>query len=315
MKLSLRFAVFASLLFACAAPSGGEPSASSDDALTAQPSGSPAKYPIVLVHGFRASPQRNGFTGVAAALREDGHDVFEATLPPHDSSEVRARTLATELAPMVAKSGKVNVIAHSMGGLDARVLVSELGWGDRVASLTTISTPHRGSAFADAILGLVEDVDADDAINALADAYDSTYSDLSGGSDVRGAYTQLSEQYAPIFDAAKHDDPRVYYQSWAGVSNLFGIPNDADDEACGGVWFGGKHRTDVMSAKLALVAPIVAHGFEMRPNDGLVTVESAKWGVFRGCVSSDHLAEVAGSKFDHVRFYRTVAFELAAKGF
>jgi triacylglycerol lipase len=174
------------------------------------------------------------------------------------------------------------------------------------------------------VLGLIEDVSADDAINALVDAYDATYSDLAGGADVRGAYTQLSEAYAPIFNAAKQDDPRVYYQSWAGVSNVLGIPNDQDDPACGGVWWGGKHRIDRMDARLLLTAPIVAHGFDMRPNDGLVTVESAKWGVFRGCVPADHLDEIgaggergthADSGFDHVRFYRDLAFELAAKGF
>jgi triacylglycerol lipase len=314
-------------MIACAAQPAEDSASSSDDALTAigpTPSGDPARYPIVLVHGFRASPTMNGFKNVAAALRADGHEVVEPTLPPHESSEIRARALATALEPVVAKSGKVNIVAHSMGGLDSRVLVSELGWGDRVASVTTIATPHRGSAIADAILGLMDTVSADDAINAIADAYDTTYSEAAGDADVRGAYTQLSEAYAPIFNEAKQDDARVYYQSWAGVSNVFGIPNDKDGPACGGVWWGGKRRIDRMDARLVLSSPIIAHGFELRPNDGLVTVESAKWGEFRGCLPADHLDEIGSggesgvhqdSGFDHVRFYRVLAFELAAKGF
>ena len=46
-------------------------------------------------------------------------------------------------------SEPVNLIAHSMGGLDARYLISRLGMADQVRSLTTISTPHRGSFMAD----------------------------------------------------------------------------------------------------------------------------------------------------------------------
>jgi len=71
-------------------------------------------------------------------------------------------------------------------------------------------------------------------------------------------------------------------------------------------------------------AAFVAHGWELRPNDGMATVESAKWGNFRGCIPADHLDEVGQvghhgklrwTGFDHLRFYRNVAFDLAAQGF
>src|SRR5436190_277798 len=45
--------------------------------------------------------------------------------------------------------GKVIIIAHSMGGLDARYMISRLGMADRVAALVTLSTPHHGSPYAD----------------------------------------------------------------------------------------------------------------------------------------------------------------------
>jgi triacylglycerol lipase len=51
--------------------------------------------------------------------------------------------------------GRVNVIAHSMGGLDARYAISKLGLADRVASLVTIGTPHFGTPLADVGAGLV----------------------------------------------------------------------------------------------------------------------------------------------------------------
>ena len=43
----------------------------------------------------------------------------------------------------------VHVIGHSMGGLDARRLLADPSWQRRVLSLTTIGTPHLGTALAD----------------------------------------------------------------------------------------------------------------------------------------------------------------------
>lgn len=55
-------------------------------------------------------------------------------------------------------ASKVNVIAHSKGGLDTRYAISRLGMSQYVASLTTINTPHRGCEFADYLLDLNEEV-------------------------------------------------------------------------------------------------------------------------------------------------------------
>lgn len=49
---------------------------------------------------------------------------------------------------------KVHLIAHSMGGLDARYAIHH-NLGKKVASLTTIGTPHHGSPIANAVLGRV----------------------------------------------------------------------------------------------------------------------------------------------------------------
>src|SRR5687768_8713688 len=58
------------------------------------PEGDPARYPIVLVHGFNASPQKNGFgPEVVRALCDDGHAVFVPALPAFASAEVRAEKL------------------------------------------------------------------------------------------------------------------------------------------------------------------------------------------------------------------------------
>src|SRR6185436_1181555 len=116
----------------------------------------------------------------------------------------------------------------------------------------------------------------------------------------------------------------VYYQSWAGVSSLLAIPNGADKAACEGKLLAHDDKADLMSPILAPAAPIVAHGTKAEPNDGFVLVSSAKHGNFRGCVPADHADEIgllrtssldAHTGFDVVRFYRNVAYDLAARGF
>jgi triacylglycerol lipase len=60
---------------------------------------------------------------------------------------VRAQELASLVRGMSEK--RVNVIAHSMGGLDARFAIARLGLAEHVASLVTIGSPHRGTPLAD----------------------------------------------------------------------------------------------------------------------------------------------------------------------
>ena len=43
----------------------------------------------------------------------------------------------------------VHVIGHSMGGLDARRLLANPVWQRRILSLSTVGTPHLGTALAD----------------------------------------------------------------------------------------------------------------------------------------------------------------------
>jgi triacylglycerol lipase len=292
------------------------------------PKGTPTKYPIVLVHGFASSPSRS-FYKVADALRADGHKVYEPALPPFDTPQVRAKALAPQIDMALSDSGaqKVNIIAHSMGGLDSRELIDILGYGDRVASVTTMATPHRGSYVADVILGLVTYSDpsgsADVALNALATALGQTFNPAATDSHVRDTLTSLAEATAPSFNASHPDDPRVYYQSWTGVSSVAGVPNSADSSACGGNLNTYDGRTDFLDLVLIPAAPFVGHGTERLPADGIVMVSSAQWGVFRGCYAMSHWSVVGQTSlnaptrtgWDHTRFYRDVAFELAAKGY
>ena len=305
-----------------------------DQAVTAQddgglgpvPRGVPAAHPIILAHGFDASPtNRWGFKGVAEALRADGHTVYVASVPPYQSPAVRATYLADHVDEALADGAeKVNIIAHSMGGIDSRYLISSLGYGDVVASLTTISSPHDGSNVADVALKALDAFSLDsDLLDGLAELWGMTYSELAEDTDVRAALEGISLAAAPAFNADNPDDGRVYYQSWAGVSSVAGWKNWQDRSACDDVILGDYKKADKMHPTLVPMAGITAHGWSLYPNDGMVRVANAKRGAFRGCIPADHLDQVGHdaegpdrrTRFSHVRFYRNIAFELAELNF
>ena len=113
--------------------------------------------PIVLVHGIlgfdelRMGPLRLGdyFRDVRKTLEDAGNTVAE---PPKLAATGSVETRAGDLESYLhghPELQKVHLIAHSMGGLDSRYLVSCLGMAGRVLTLTTVGTPHRGTPFAD----------------------------------------------------------------------------------------------------------------------------------------------------------------------
>jgi triacylglycerol lipase len=107
----------------------------------------------VLAHGVLgfdeiavAGRRHKYFRNIADQLAPLG-EIVSPRLPATASVSVRAGRLV-ELLGEVA-GDRVNVIAHSMGGLDARFAISRLGLGKRVASLVTIGSPHLGTPLAD----------------------------------------------------------------------------------------------------------------------------------------------------------------------
>lgn len=350
--LKLTVVAIASLaLAACSAGEGEESSVDESEigvasGLGPEPTGHESRWPIVLVHGFNGSPENQwGVSArIVAALEADGHSVYVARLPPFAASEDRARVLAGEVDAARARFGtdKVHIVAHSMGGVDARLVAAGAfrgaGEGARahyatsIASVTTISSPHRGTRIADLGLRVLPDPEAgavasevDRAVNALVALYAGTFtrSDLAKNATLRSAMASMAEGAAPARNAAVPDQPDVFYQSWAGVSTVLGVGNGEEAAACAGARGAdlarGARGRDLMSVRLLAMGAIVAAGAHI-PNDGMVSVTSARWGTFRGCIPADHYDEVgkpdrAGadlfSRFDPVRFYRNVAFELA----
>ncbi len=290
------------------------------------PAGQATRYPIVLHHGMAGGRSWIlTYAGIREALAADGHAVFQTQVPPFDSVEVRAGALAEAIDDALRTTGatKVNLIAHAMGGLDARHAVSRLGYGDRVASVSTMSTPHRGAALADLALQLAP---GDPILNAIALVVGAKVSEVGGDPHLRAALHAMAEATAASFNAQTPDDARVYYQSWSGVSSLFGSASDRARAvaACEGrMELIPPGTFDKLRIEFAPFTGIVGHG-GTDPHDGMVTVASAKWGEFQGCVPGDHSDEIGRmtsarpnprTGFDPQRFWRQVAFDLAARGF
>jgi triacylglycerol lipase len=115
------------------------------------------RYPIVLLHGLFGFAQKKFgpieacyFRGVVPYLQSAGNETRAIAVHPWQSIDYRARQIrdAIENDPFL-RDHPLNLVGHSMGGLDARYLVSELGCADRVRSITSIASPHRGSFLAD----------------------------------------------------------------------------------------------------------------------------------------------------------------------
>lgn len=115
------------------------------------------KYPILMVHGvfFRDFEHLNYWGRIPAELEANGAVICYGNHNSAAAVRDSAKELAERIHQIVIKTGceKVNVIAHSKGGLDMRSAIALTDIAPYVASLTTINTPHRGCQFADYLLG------------------------------------------------------------------------------------------------------------------------------------------------------------------
>ncbi len=301
-----------------------------ESAATTAPDPSGAPYPIVLMHGMAGFGTLEVgpigityFNGVVEDLTRHGEAVYVTLAPPFATSEVRAEAVAHQIDEILARTGKkkVNLVGHSQGGLDARVLASPngLGYGDRIASVTTIATPHRGSKVADTVLEMIQDLPkdvVDDVTDSLLSLLQKTAYELQNDPDLRGQLILLSEAYMKrVFNPRYVNDARVAYKSYAGRTNLrTGIV------ACEGTTYPND-PTDIGAAQ-PMLSPLAAYleeGLAVKVNDGLVTVDSARWGTFEQCVPADHLQEVGQlgpfATFDHITLFRNIAKRIRRGGF
>jgi triacylglycerol lipase len=224
--------------------------------------------PIVLAHGMLGLLQglvssariENYFRGIPAWLRAAGNEVLVTHVPGIGAVTRRAEILKESIC--AALDRPVHIVAHSQGGLDARHMICHLGMADRVLSLTTIGTPHRGSPIAD------WGVAAADA-TGIFQIVEQTTIDTQGFLDLRSGE-------AAAFNERTPDVAGVRYFS-----------------------IGGECPRDLMLPTLRLCHDYIAK--HEGPNDGLVSLKSSAWGEDCVVWAGDHAHQIgwfAGDHFD-----------------
>jgi triacylglycerol lipase len=219
------------------------------------------RWPLLFVHGvgFHDSGRYRYWGRVPETLTDYGACVRYGFQDSWGTYESNARALRAALLGTVAQTGceKVNIIAHSKGGLDARVLASMEDCAPRIASITTIASPHAGSRTMDAIMRIptpllkVAALPVNGFFRLMGDETPDLYTVCS----------QLTTNAMRGFNEAHPVADSLFCQSYAVVMNR------ASDDAV-----------------MALSYLVVRH-FD-GPNDGLVALASAPFGEFKGVIGS-----------------------------
>jgi triacylglycerol lipase len=104
---------------------------------------------LALLHGYlgftRYGPIEY-FRGVEQALHRTGLAPLIPRVPSAGTVAERAEKLARQLFRSATPT--FALVGHSMGGLDARYLITHLDPDQRVKSLLTVATPHHGTPLA-----------------------------------------------------------------------------------------------------------------------------------------------------------------------
>jgi triacylglycerol lipase len=218
-----------------------------------------APLPIVLVHGLFGfdrigipGARFDYWRGIAKHLDGLGCHTHAVRLPPAASVPERAKQLVAAIEALPHE--RIDLIAHSMGGLDARYALTHLGLARRVRSLVTVGTPHRGSPIADLVArGALKH--ARSLVRAIGIPLE--------------AIDWLTTDGLAKFNHETPDVPGVRY-------------------AC---VVGGLHRPDA-AVPLPLTAAHAYLKKVAGPNDGLVPISSQYWGETLAEIEADHFAQI-----------------------
>jgi triacylglycerol lipase len=247
---------------------------------------------LVLSHGifgFKTALGVEYFNGVRQHLtdRFPGLRILVTKVPPDGTIEVRGAALGEQIRQAMEPGGgldpddPVHIVAHSMGGLDARFLLSpdnDQNLADRITSLTTIGTPHNGSPVADLVVRLEDPLNIGVEETPLARAFRAA---LAHARIEVGGLRSITTEGTRNFNAQFRDNDTTKKFSVAGV---------------------GRGRTFLGISLDTCAALLLTYGFLKdntgEDNDGLVTLSSASWGDGPELWPADHADEI-GHDIDH----------------
>jgi triacylglycerol lipase len=262
----------------------------------------PLKYPVLLVHGAGFRDKTLGFINywgrIPRLFLKHGVDVYYGGTDAWGSIEKNAEIIKNKINNILQeqKAEKIHIIAHSRGGLEARYLISTLNMDHAVASLTTISTPHYGVKAMNIAMGLP------DGLYRFCSFFVNTWFRILGDKkpDFFSSSRQLSEKYCIEFNKYNPNKENVYYQSYAAMMKYF--------------------FSDIT---FMIMNPLIIA--TDGDNDGLCPVNSARWGDFRGIITTQGIFGISHSGIidlyrlnykgiDLLDFYLNIARGLSEKG-
>lgn len=241
------------------------------------------RHPVVMLHGILGfdkiglwGVEQEYFRGVWRYLELLGATVSYPRVPMVGSVPNRAAALAEHVRAL--PQAPVIVVAHSMGGLDARYAIQKLGLDEHIIALVTVGTPHRGTSLADL------------SLSTIPRLFRWIFSRIGLGTPAVDALTRFSTER---FNQEIPNSERVaYFSVVAGASGWTLLFNPA-------LWlsyFFIRRREG--------------------PNDGLVSTASQRWGTVLDEIDADHWSQIGWTlRFDARRLYERILRQLAERGY
>ena len=256
------------------------------------------KYPVIFVHGIIAHDRKSfiNFWGrIPEILINMGNKVFFGNTDAWGDCRSNALILKNTIENVLKEtnSERVNIISHSKGGIDSRYLIWRHDFGDKIASLTTICTPHNGAEIADLLFS--KKITHTRFFKKVLLMFGKMYGDIKP--NLFNVNYQLTTFKMKEFNEKVIMDTRVFYQNF-----YISMKNAFDDFMF--------HSTYKYINKIS------------GKNDGLVSEKSADWGVnsfkIEGGISHAEILDYKKKKISGKNIpdiYINMIRELSGKGF
>lgn len=278
--------------------------------------------PIILAHGYLGFPTLGPFSyfnHVASLLAQMGaREVHATDVSPKGSLAARSSQLAEQIGKYVP-NGRVHLIAHSMGGLDARYLIGHGKGREMIATLTTLGTPFRGTLAADvaadplrlkqigvpSLLAAIGRYEIQAALVWPFEAVAQTHfalGELRSAVEglARGDYSHVARYFTGLFTL---EDAALRELTTANCRRLF---SDDEGDLQGIATYSYAGCVEAARTSPFLSASAILLDAVSQRNDGIVPEDSAKLRNHKGTLPVDHLGLVGWSPSDVSQCYRQI---------
>ncbi|TGM47707.1 lipase [Leptospira biflexa] len=233
---------------------------------------------IALVHGILGFDDTQGLAGglvkywggLDGYLRSQGAKVTTPGSSATNSIPVRASQIQSSVNTWMTANGcsKVHLMGHSQGGLVIRYMVSNLGFSGKTQTVTTINSLHKGAPMADIVLSVIPSWLQPFANSALGLLAKLVYRD-GRPQDVIAMGKSLTVSYVKTFNTNSPNKSGIKYYSYGSQMAWADL---------------------IQHPIMALTHPITWAGGLFYGlgggNDGVVPLNSQKWGTWKGTPSS-----------------------------